>query len=347
MRQNLLDDLKIIHLRDKSDALGVAEKQTLQLNQKYEVNFTSNQEIKNIIVAGMGGSGWPAWYLRSWPGVKVPFEVVNDYILPHYAGIDSLVIISSFSGNTEETISALDNAKKCGAQIVVMTTGGSLAEQAVSENIPMLKIPSCTQPRMSTFYFLAAQIELLEKLKLIKEGIQSELSKVTDWLNDELNQWTATVPTSKNLAKQLALDMVGKSPVIYAGPTLGPVARKWKICINENAKNIAWWNVLPEFNHNEFIGWSSHPVDKPYCIIDLRSKLDHQRIQKRFEVTEKMLSGIRPATHSVIVHGETILKQLLWASVLGDFVSIYLAILNNVDPTPVDLVEKFKIALDQ
>ncbi|MEK7602816.1 MAG: SIS domain-containing protein [Patescibacteria group bacterium] len=141
--------------------------------------------------------------------------------------------------------------------------------------------------------------------------------------------------------------MVGKSVVIYAGSILAPVARKWKICINENAKHVAWWNQYPEFNHNEFIGWSSHPVDKPYCIVDLLSNLDHKRIQKRFEVTERMLSGKRPAAHNVHLNGDSPIKQILWTSVLGDFVSIYLAVLNNVDPTPVDLVEKFKLALDQ
>ncbi|HLG90630.1 MAG TPA: SIS domain-containing protein, partial [Candidatus Saccharimonadales bacterium] len=156
-----------------------------------------------------------------------------------------------------------------------------------------------------------------------------------------------TVPTSQNPAKKLALELAGKSPVIYAGPLLAPAAYKWKINFNENAKNLAWWNELPEFDHNELIGWSSHPSQKPYEIIELRSKLEHPRVQKRFQAGEKLLSGLRPAPNVVEVQGETLLEQLLWAVNFGDFVSIYLALLNNINPTPVDLVEKFKKSLNE
>jgi glucose/mannose-6-phosphate isomerase len=139
---------------------------------------------------------------------------------------------------------------------------------------------------------------------------------------------------------------MGKSVVIYAGPNLSPAAYKWKIGCNENAKQVAWCNTLPEFNHNEFIGWSGNATDKPYAVVDLRSNLEHLRVQKRFEVTERLLSGMRPAPHVVEVQGDTILEQLLWAIAYGDFVTLYLALLNGVDPAPVDLVEKFKKALN-
>jgi len=139
--------------------------------------------------------------------------------------------------------------------------------------------------------------------------------------------------------------MIGLSPVIYAGPLLSPVAYKWKISINENAKNVAWWNEFPEFNHNEFLGWSSHPVDKPYSVIDLRSSFEHERITKRMELTAKLLSGRRPAPMIVHAEGDSLLEQLLYTMVLGDFVSIYMALLNGINPTPVELIEKFKIEL--
>jgi glucose/mannose-6-phosphate isomerase len=134
---------------------------------------------------------------------------------------------------------------------------------------------------------------------------------------------------------------------VYSGPRMYPAANKWKICMNENAKNVAWCNFLPEFNHNEFIGWSSHPVDKPYAVVELRSNLEHPRTQKRFEVTNRLLSGKRPAAEVVEVQGETLIQQLLWAASYGDYVSLYVALLNGVNPTPVDLVETFKKALDQ
>jgi glucose/mannose-6-phosphate isomerase len=142
------------------------------------------------------------------------------------------------------------------------------------------------------------------------------------------------------------MEIAGKTPVVYAGPRLAPVAYKWKISFNENAKNIAWWNSLPEFNHNEFMGWTSHPIEKPYTVIDLRSDLEHPQIQKRFELTDKLLSGRRPAAQVVQAEGQGLLQQLVWATAFGDFVSIYLALLNNVNPTPIDLIEKFKAELN-
>ena len=117
--------------------------------------------------------------------------------------------------------------------------------------------------------------------------------------------------------------------------------------MNENAKNTAWDDQYPEFNHNEFIGWSSHPVEKPFAVVEIRSQLEHPRVQKRFVVTERLLSGKRPSPIVVEPKGDTLLKQLLWGIAMGDFVSVYLALLNNVNPTPVDLVEKFKVALDE
>ena len=128
---------------------------------------------------------------------------------------------------------------------------------------------------------------------------------------------------------------MGKSPVIYAGPKLFPAAYKWKISFNENAKQVAWTNQYPEFNHNEFMGWTKQHVDKTYDVIDLRSKLEHPRVQKRFEVTERLLSGMRPAPIVVEAEGETLLQQLLWVFALGDFVTLYTALLIGLNPAPV------------
>jgi glucose/mannose-6-phosphate isomerase len=126
-----------------------------------------------------------------------------------------------------------------------------------------------------------------------------------------------------------------------------PAANKFKICLNENAKNIAWVNQYPEFNHNEFIGWSSHPPQKPYAVVEFRSDLEHPRVQKRFEVSQRLLSGLRPEPQVVKPEGDSVLKQLLSSSNFGDTTSIYTAILNGVNPTPVELVEKLKKLLDE
>lgn len=337
----MLDDLKLIHERDKEDALGVAEKQWQQLTHKYDVSV-SFDGIKNIVLAGMGGSAFPAVFLRSWPGTNVPLEVVRDYNLPEYVSEETLFISSSYSGNTEETLNALTEAETKKAKIVVVSAGGKLMEAAKAKNYPLFEIPGGIQPRMSSFYFLAAFTQLLEPLGLVKEGSVAELASAGEWLKDQTGNWQAVIPTETNPAKKLALELVGKSVVVYSGPKLFPSANKFKICMNENAKNVAWVNQYPEFNHNEFIGWSSHPVEKPYAVVEIRSNLEHPRIAKRFEISEQLLSGLRPSPEVIVPEGDSLIKQLLWTSNFCDYASLYVALLNGIDPTPVDLVEKLK-----
>lgn len=341
----MLDDLKYINQVDKSDALGVAGKQASQLKYNFDAEVTPTDTITNVVLGGMGGSGWPALVLNSWPTVNVPFEVSNNYTAPAYVNNDTLYIASSYSGNTEETLSSVEDAAQKGAQIVVMAAGGKLAEVAATKNYPLFKIPSGFQPRMSSFYFLSALVQILEPLGLIKPGSEVELHEASLWLESQNSTWLPEVLKKDNYAKQLAEAMVGKSVIVYSGPLLFPAATKWKICINENAKNLAWANRYPELSHNEFIGWSSHPIEKPFAVVELQSNLEHPRVQKRFELTDKLLSGKKPHANAINVQGDSILKQILWSFNLGDYASLYLAVLNNVDPTPVDLVEKLKAEL--
>lgn len=343
----MLDDLKYIHQRDAQDALGIAEKQWQQLETNYDLGGWSVDGIKNIVFAGMGGSALAALIATSWPKAKVPFEICRTYEIPPYAGKDTLFIASSYSGNTEETLEALAQAEEKGAQIAVIASGGKLAAQAEEKGYPLARLPDVGQPRFGTLASLKALVLILETAGLTEEqnGVKS-LEGVAEHIKQSVSGWLPTVATKDNPAKQLALEVIGKSPVIYAGSKFFPAAYKWKISFNENAKNVAWCNVIPEFNHNEFLGWSSHPVDKPYTIIDIRSSLEHPRIQKRFEVSERLLSGRRPAAHIVEPQGATLLEQLVWTTVFGDFVSLYVALLNGLNPTPVDLIEKMKVSLD-
>lgn len=343
----MLDDLKFIHERDADDALGVAEKQYKQLQHDFDFQFKPTAEIRNVVLGGMGGSALYAVFLNSWPGLSVPFEISRNYDIPNYVNKHTLFIASSYSGNTEETLSALVEAEQKNAQIVVLAAGGKLAERAEQAGYPLIRVPGGIQPRMSSFYCLSGLIQLLEPLGLVPEGSLRELREAGEWLSTQVKAWLPTVPTANNPAKKLAQELMGKSVVVYSGPKLTPAANKWKICMNENAKNVAWYNQLPEFNHNEFIGWSSHPLEKPYAVVDIRSKLEHPRVQKRFEVTERLLSGRRPAPEVVDVEGDTIIQQLLWTASMGDFTSLYLALLNGLNPTPVELVEKFKVELDR
>jgi len=343
----MLDDLKLIHERDPEDALGVVEKQWQQLGHEFGVDASKFSGIDNVVLAGMGGSAWPAVYLNTWAQPSVPFEIVRDYTLPAYVGKNTLFISSSYSGNTEETLSALTEAENRGAQVAVIAAGGKLEEVAKAKQHVLYTIPGGIQPRMSSFFFLVAMAELLEPLGLIPKGKLAELRSVGGWLKEQITSWGPTTPTDKNAAKQLALELIGKSVVVYSGPKIFPAANKFKICLNENAKNVAWVNQYPEFNHNEFIGWSSHPTEKPYAVVEIRSNLEHERVQKRFTVSEKLLSGKRPAPLIIEPQGETHLQQLLWTSNFCDFVSVYVALLNGIDPTPVGLVEKLKVELDK
>ena len=338
----MLDDLKYIHQRDGQDALGIAERQAGQLLQKFDSPKISGN-VANLVHAGMGGSALAALISRSWPGYSLPFELSRQYHAPNYVTENTLFIACSYSGNTEETLSALAEAEEKRAIIAVIAGGGKLEEIAHAKNYPFIKLPKAEQPRYAVFYNLVALLTLLESAGLLGESDStSQLTRAANFLKNEVSKWVATVPTAQNPAKKLAEELAGKSPVIYGGPLMSPVAYKWKISFNENAKNVAWWGELPEFNHNEMIGWSNHPIDKPYGVIELRSSMEHPRVQKRFEVGERLLSGLRPAPHVVNVEGETLLEQLVWAIAYGDFVTIYLALLNNVNPAPVELVEKFK-----
>jgi len=342
----MLDDLKYIHSRDAQDALGIAEKQPAQLQHEFD-SPKIDGDFANIVYAGMGGSALAALLSCSWPGHKVPFEVCRQYHVPAYTASKTLFIAASYSGNTEETLSAVAEAEEKGAKIVVIAGSGELLELAQEKAYPVLLLPKAEQPRFAVLYNLKALVTILEAAGVVNAAKASaELNKAAGFLNESIKNWLPTVPASGNPAKKLATELAGKSMAVYAGPLLAPAAYKWKINFNENSKNVAWWNELPEFDHNELTGWSSHPVQKPYGIIELRSTLEHMRVQKRFEVGEKLLSGRRPAPYVVNVEGEDLLEQLLWAVIYGDFVSIYLGLLNGVNPTPVELVEKFKKELE-
>lgn len=342
----MLDDANVIQQRDPEGALGIAADQWQQV--KYDAIVEDGdhdgRDVTKVVITGMGGSALAGLLAKALleEELFIPFEVVRGYELPTYVDAGTLVIASSYSGNTEETISALEQARGRGAQIAVLAAGGKLVEVAKAEGIARVVLPGGMQPRMAMLANMRALVTLLVHFGVVSDTLNSDLAATADWLHEQSAQWVPDVSTDKNDAKQLALLAVGKTPVIYGGRLTGPVAYKWKISWNENAKNVAFWNELPEFNHNEFIGWSSHPVEKPFVVFDLLSSFEHPGILKRFEVSDRLLSGLRPKANPVHLAGDTVLQQLLWGCILADFVSIYVAILNGVDPTPVDLVEKFK-----
>jgi glucose/mannose-6-phosphate isomerase len=342
----MLDDANVIAQRDPHGALAVAAAEWAQASHEVAVvdEAHDGRMLTRVVVAGMGGSALAALLVQSWLGrrMEIPFEVVRNYDLPNYVDGQTLVIASSYSGNTEETLSCLQQARDRFAQLGVIASGGHLEGIAAHQTIAHVVLPADLQPRMAVIYNLRALIALLINFGILPSSVLDEVTHTAKWLKEETANWLPDVSIDKNEAKQLALLAVGKTPVIYGGALTGALAYKWKISWNENAKNVAFWNEYPEFNHNEFIGWTSHPVEKPFAVFDLISSLEHPQILKRFAVSDRLLSGKRPKANVIHLKGDSLIAQLLWGCILADFVSIYVAILNGVDPTPVDLIEKLK-----
>ncbi|NCU38685.1 hypothetical protein EOL96_06580 [Candidatus Saccharibacteria bacterium] len=342
----MLDDRNVLKQRDPSGALDHAER--IAKNCKWEPKIDNDEfeqrTITGVIFAGMGGSALAsdiAAHILA-PEVAIPFGVVRDYDLPASAGENTLVIVDSHSGNTEETLECYSQARQRNCQIGVMATGGKLLELAKADGVAYVTIPSGGQPRMAIPLHLKGLFELMHHFGVIDDHYNKEVSDTTEWLEEASSSWHHDTPTEHNYAKQFALQTVGKTPVFYGGPLTSPLAYKLKISWNENAKNVAFWNQYPEFNHNEFIGWSSHPVDKPFVIVDLISDLERPRIAERMRLSDRLLSGMRPKAIELHIQGETPIQQALWLCVFADFSSIYTAILNHVDPEPVKLVEQLK-----
>ena len=348
----MLDDINVLQRRDSEATLEGTGHQFEQTRLPVDILLPDhdNREITKVVLAGMGGSALAASLAKTWLDSEfaIPFEIIRDYTLPTHVDYNTLVIASSCSGNTEETLACFHEAQKRSAQLAVIAGGGELVHLAQENDVAHVVLPKLTiQPRMLTIAQLRALTALLAHFGVISYDRFGEIADTADWLRVESEAWQGTVTTDKNYAKQLALQAVGKTPIFYGGPLMGSVAYKWKISWNENAKNVAFWNEYPEFSHNEFLGWSSHPIEKPFAVFDLVSHLEHPQILKRFIVTDRLLSGKRPKAQTIAIKGETLLEQLLWANILADFASIYVGILNNVDPGPVTLANTLKQALKE
>lgn len=173
---------------------------------------------------------------------------------------------------------------------------------------------------------------------------QWQHSAAPEFLHTEVQEWLPTVPTQHNIAKQIALECIGKSLAIYASPLLAAAARHWKTGFNEHARQLAW---VGELSPSELIGWTKQPVTKPYGVIELLSDLEPAHVQQMFTEISRQLSGLRPEPIQVHATGKTVKEQLAWTLNLGDFVTIYTGLLNGVDPMPLELVKKFKKMMEE
>ena len=284
-------------------------------------------DIINIVVAGMGGSAIGGDLLKIYlSDTNIPVHVSRGYKLPNFVNENSLVFAVSYSGNTEETLSSLKDAKEKNAQIIGVTSDGKIAGECKK----VIKLPSGFQPRAALGFLFFPMLGVLHNSNIARvknEDLNEmiEILKHTDKFND--------------YAQKLAKKLKGKIPIIYASDAFGAVAMRWKTQINENAKMPAFYNVFSEMNHNEIAGYEG--MDRNFTAVIIRDKHDNGRIKKRMDVCKEIMEANADVVE-VETQGNSLLARMFSAIYLGDFVSYYLALWNRVDPGPVEVIEAMK-----
>lgn len=344
-----LDDLSLFGHVDTDDMLGRVAELPRQCRDAWARAISlelpaDDRPIRDIVILGIGGSAIGGDLLRTLVASEcpVPIAVNRDYTLPAFVGPETLAIISSYSGNTEETLVTSELARQAGARLVAFTTGGQVAARSSEWGVPLFRHAYRSQPRAALGYSLIPLLGLLVQLGLVadKAADVEEAIAVMDAWQTEIRE---TVPFARNAAKQLAARLHEHLPVVYGSGYLSEVARRWKGQFNENAKQWGVFEQMPELNHNAVVGydWPADLADKVIVVI-LRSSLDHPRNQVRFDVTAEILAQKGIASETVHARGERPLAQMLSAIHFGDYVSYYLAMLNRANPTPVETIAYLK-----
>ncbi len=349
----VLDDISEIKLIDKSNMLQFSidapehYDRAFKIAQRINVNYTP----ENIIIAGMGGSGIGGELLKDYTRnqLLLPIEVNKDYTLPAYVNEQSLVIIVSYSGDTEESLSAFLDAVKRKCMIYCITSGGRLLELAKKLRMPFLEIPADMPPRAASPYLFVPQLILLEKLALIS-GVSEDVKEGIQVLRKVSQENAPEKPISSNTAKSLASEINGTVPTIYGFGIYRGVAQRWKQQFNENTKIPAKWEVFPELNHNEIVGWEkADALARSFSIVFLRDKNESLEIRKRIETTKTLMQSniVSSKQFEIWSQGKSMLARMLSVILVGDFTSVYLSLLRGVDPTPVSTIVTLKKELDK
>lgn len=303
-------------------------------------------EPSSVVVCGMGGSAIGAdLVLACLPDLGVPAVVVRGYELPGWADRDTLVVAVSYSGETEEALACASQARARDCVPVCVSSGGTLAAFAEAEGVPLVTVPGGGQPRAAVGSLSMSLLATLEACGLCPEQ-SADVAAAAERLEADDGVLGPQSPEEVNPAKQLARRLQHRLTVVYgAGPTV-PVARRWKGQLNENAKAPAFFNELPELNHNELMGWTSLPtVTASTTAVLLQDPSVDARLAQRVELTIREYETIGVATELVAARGDSPLARLFSLVQLGDYVSCYLAVLYDVDPTPVDAIQTFKASL--
>ncbi len=368
-----LDNLEIYRQYDQSGMLVHLHGLPQQCRQAWEKanEFalpTDFKDINKIVICGMGGSAIGADLLRSLTSeLNKPLVFVHrGYDLPAFVDSKTLVIASSYSGNTEETLSAFKQTLTTKCKKLAITTGGKLKNLAQENDVPVFTIDYVSQPRAALGYSFIPLLALLCKLGFLEDksvdptsSLRAKRSNLTaralpaliegmaQLLEGLLDQLAENIPMPLNPAKQLAMKLFGKLVAIYSAGILSPVAQRWKGEFNENSKAWAFYETFPELNHNTVVGYEfpKEMADKLYVIL-LRCPSLHPRILARYQITSEILekAGVK---HEIFdSQGENELSQMMSLLFLGDWTSYYLAMLNQTDPTPVKMIDYLKKRLN-
>ena len=327
------------------DILGLPDQLRDALWRVETANLQPEDAPGGLVVAGMGGSAIGGALARAALGDRAsrPIVLARGYALPAWTTPDTAILCASYSGDTEETLAIYDAAGALGARRIVATTGGQLAESAREDGVPVIPLPGGFQPRAAVAYSLVVALEVAG-LCGAGERLHAEIDVAAAHAEQLVAEWGPEGHDSC-LAKDLARSLHGTIPQIAGAGLTSPIAYRWKTQINENAKTPAFSDDLPELDHNEIVGWEGAAELGRFSAVFLDDSDLHPRIRQRIELTRGLIATNAVGTYRVEGVGETRTGRLVSLVLLGDLVSLYLAVLRNVDPTPVPSIEHLKHAL--
>ena len=299
-------------------------------------NLTScTKEIRNVLICGLGGSGIGGTIVSDIisPKVDIPITATKDYSIPNFVNEHTLVIANSYSGNTEETLYALEKCQARGAEIAVITSGGKLKAIAEENKYNKIIIPGNQPPRAMFGYAFTELFFMLNHYGIIDDSFKSDFTKAIELLDTEKSD-------IQEQAMSLAKKMYKQTPVIYVANGFEGVAVRFRQQINENSKMLCWHHVVPEMNHNELLGWRTNVND--LAVVYFRNKSDYDRNQIRMDINKKVISKFTENITEIWSKGDSLIENSLYHINLGDWVSWYLSEMNNVDAIEIDVIDFLK-----
>jgi glucose/mannose-6-phosphate isomerase len=351
---NILDDLEKIKKLDKQGMLEVEENFYQQLvsskkiAESVELGRIKLKKFAGLAILGMGGSGFVGDIIKSLvkDEIDIPVEIVKSYDLPGFVKNSWLVIPVSYSGNTEETVIAARQALERGCTLLCVTAGGEMEKIAQESNLAMIKVPSGFQPRGASGYLFFSTYLVLGRMGIININA-GDVKEALGLIKNKASQYRREVRTGENYAKQIALEIGNKLPIIYGtSGILSAVAFRWKCELNENSKFPSFWSEFPELNHNETVGWENlKELTSNFILIVFKDSSATARIKVRIDTTVKIIKDNLNKIIEIPVEGKSKLAKAMSLMYLGDIASVYLALLNGTDPTPVDKILVLKAEL--